>query len=77
MTKPSVEVAESDVDEWIERLREQFAEPEPADRPVNDGDFVTVDVEGAPATRRSTASPGATTSTSWIEPSSGSLSTSS
>ena len=26
VTKPSVEVAESDVDEWIERLRERFAE---------------------------------------------------
>ncbi len=45
VTRPSVEVAESDVDEWIDRLRERFAELEPADRPVIDGDFVTVDVK--------------------------------
>ncbi|MGZ8615246.1 MAG: trigger factor [Actinomycetota bacterium] len=45
VTRPSFEVAESDVDEWIDRLRERFAELEPADRPVIDGDFVTVDVK--------------------------------
>jgi len=45
VTKPSVEVAESDIDEWIDRLRERFAELEPAERPVIDGDFVTVDVK--------------------------------
>jgi trigger factor len=44
-TKPFIEVAESDVDEWVDRLRERFAELEPADRPVIDGDFVTVDVK--------------------------------
>jgi trigger factor len=45
VTKPSTEVTEADVDEWIERLRERFAELEPADRPVIDGDFVTIDVK--------------------------------
>ena len=45
VTKPSAQVAESDVDEWIDRLRERFAELEPADRPVIDGDFVTIDVK--------------------------------
>ena len=45
VTRPSAEVTETDVDEWIDRLRERFAELEPADRPVIDGDFVTVDVK--------------------------------
>ena len=35
----------SDVDEWIDRLRERFAELEPAERPVIEGDFVTIDVK--------------------------------
>ena len=51
VTKPRVEVTEADVDEWIDRLRERFAELEPADRPVIDGDFVTIDVK-AMARRR-------------------------
>jgi trigger factor len=45
VVKPSVEVTEPDVDEWIDRLRERFAELEPADRPVIEGDFATVDVK--------------------------------
>ena len=45
VTKPSAEVAEADIDEWIGRLRERFAELEPADRPVLDGDYVTVDIK--------------------------------
>jgi trigger factor len=45
VTKPAAEVADADVDEWIERLRERFAELEPAERPVIEGDFVTVDVK--------------------------------
>ena len=49
VTRPLVEVAESDVDEWVDRLRERFAELEPADRPVVDGDFVTVDVKALAA----------------------------
>jgi trigger factor len=45
VTEPGVAVAESDIDEWIDRLRERFAELEPADRPVIDGDYVTIDVK--------------------------------
>jgi trigger factor len=45
VTKPSTEVAEQDIDEWIGRLRERFAELEPAERPAIEGDFVTIDVK--------------------------------
>jgi trigger factor len=45
--KPSIEVAETDIDAWIDRLRERFAELEPAERPVQDGDFVTIDLKAA------------------------------
>ena len=44
VTKPPVEVAEEEIDEWIERLRERFAELEPVGRPIQQGDFVTVDL---------------------------------
>ena len=44
VTKPSVEVAEQEIDDWIERLRERFSELEPVGRPVQQGDFVTVDL---------------------------------
>jgi trigger factor len=44
VTKPSVEVTEQEIDEWIERLRERFSELEPVGRPVQQGDFVTVDL---------------------------------
>jgi trigger factor len=44
VTKPSVEVTEQEIDDWIERLRERFAELEPIGRPVQQGDFVTVDL---------------------------------
>jgi trigger factor len=43
--RPSTEVSEEEIDEWVERLRERFAELEPADRPVASGDFVTVDLK--------------------------------
>ena len=45
VTRPAATVTEADVDEWIDRLRERFAELEPADRPVIEGDFVTIDVK--------------------------------
>jgi len=45
VTKPSADVADADIDEWIDRLRERFAELEPADRPVIAGDFATIDVK--------------------------------
>jgi trigger factor len=44
VTKPEVEVTEEEIDDWIERLRERFAELEPVGRPVQQGDFVTVDL---------------------------------
>ena len=44
VTKPAIDVTEEDIDEWIERLRERFAELEPVGRPVQQGDFVTVDL---------------------------------
>ena len=43
--RPSTRVAESDIDSWVDRLRERFAELEPAERPVQDGDFVTIDLK--------------------------------
>jgi trigger factor len=43
--RPSVEVNEADIDGWIERLRERFAELEPAGRPVIEGDYATIDVK--------------------------------
>jgi trigger factor len=44
VTKPPVEVTEQEIDDWIERLRERFSELEPVGRPVQEGDFVTVDL---------------------------------
>ena len=44
VTKPTVEVTEQEIDDWIERLRERFSELEPVGRPVKQGDFVTVDL---------------------------------
>jgi trigger factor len=44
VTKPSIEVTEAEIDDWIERLRERFSELEPVGRPVQQGDFVTVDL---------------------------------
>lgn len=45
INQPSTEVADAEIDEWVDRLRERFAELEPAERPVIDGDFVTIDVK--------------------------------
>ena len=44
VTKPPVEVADDEIDDWIERLRERFSELEPVGRPVQQGDFVTIDL---------------------------------
>ena len=43
--KPSTQVAESEIDDWVTRLQERFAELEPAERPIIDGDFVTIDLK--------------------------------
>jgi trigger factor len=45
IAKPSTEVDETEIDEWVDRLRERFAELEPAERPVMTGDFVTIDIK--------------------------------
>jgi trigger factor len=42
--RPSAEVTDEEVDEWVDRLRERFAELEPVERPVQEGDFVTIDL---------------------------------
>jgi trigger factor len=42
--KPAIEVTDEEVDEWVERLRQRFAELEPVDRPVQEGDFVTANI---------------------------------
>ena len=43
--KPSTEVAESEIDDWVTGCSERFAELEPAERPFIDGDFVTIDLK--------------------------------
>jgi trigger factor len=42
--RPSTEVAERDIDEQLDRLRERFAELEAVGRPARPGDFVVADV---------------------------------
>ena len=44
VTKPSVEVTDADVDEWIERLRERSPSSSRSGRPAQQDDFVTVDL---------------------------------
>jgi len=49
VTRPALEVTEAEVDEWVERLRQRFAELEPVARPAQEGDFVTVNLEASKA----------------------------
>ena len=42
--RPDTSVTDQEIDDWIERLRERFAELEPVERPAQDGDFVTIDI---------------------------------
>jgi trigger factor len=44
ITKPPIEVTGEEIEDWIERLRERFSELEPVGRPVQQGDFVTIDL---------------------------------
>ena len=44
VTRPSTEVTDREIEEWIDRLRERFAELEPVERPVMETDFVTIDL---------------------------------
>src|SRR5919109_1326744 len=42
--RPAVTLSDDEVDDWVERLRERFAELEPVGRPTQQGDFVTIDL---------------------------------
>jgi trigger factor len=44
VTRPVVEVGEDEVDEYVDRLRQRFAELEPVERPIQDEDFATIDL---------------------------------
>jgi trigger factor len=44
VTQPSAEVTDEEIDAWIERLRQRFAELEPVSRPIKKEDFVTLDL---------------------------------
>ena len=46
VTVPSFEAAEEDVDQRVDRLREQFAELNEVERAAADGDIVTLDLQG-------------------------------
>src|SRR5439155_20410111 len=42
--KPKVDVTDAEVDEQIERLRVRFATLEPTERPLQEGDFASIDL---------------------------------
>jgi trigger factor len=44
VTRPSTEVSDEEVEAWVERLRRQFGELEPVERPVQTEDFVTANI---------------------------------
>ena len=46
---PDTTVTEAEVDDWVERLRERFAELEPAERAVTSDDYVVMDVRATMA----------------------------
>ncbi len=43
---PSPEVGEDEIDEQVDRLRNQYGEPADVDRPAAEGDYVTIDIAG-------------------------------
>lgn len=49
VTIPNPIATEEELDEQIERLRKQYGELNPVDRPAAEGDFVTLDLEGKDA----------------------------
>jgi trigger factor len=49
VARPAPDVTEEEIDEWVERLRQRFAELEPVERAVQEGDFVTVNVSARKA----------------------------
>jgi trigger factor len=44
IARPPTDVTDEEVEAWIERLRRQFGELEPVQRPVGDGDYVTANI---------------------------------
>jgi trigger factor len=44
--KPDTTVSDQEVDDWVQRLRERFAELEPAERAATAEDFVVLDIHG-------------------------------
>ena len=47
--RPDTQPSDEEVEAWVERLRRQFAELEPVERPVQEGDFVTVNIKATKA----------------------------
>jgi trigger factor len=45
--KPSTEISDEEVDDWVVRLRQRFAELEPIGRPAAEGDVVTIDLKAS------------------------------
>jgi trigger factor len=45
--RPDTTVSDQEVDDWVQRLRERFAELEPAERAATSEDFVVIDIHGA------------------------------
>ncbi len=45
--RPSTSVSDEEVDDWVDRLRQRFAELEPVGRPVAEGDFVVADIRAS------------------------------
>jgi trigger factor len=44
--KPDTTVSDQEVDDWVQRLRDRFAELEPAERAATAEDFVVIDIHG-------------------------------
>ena len=45
--KPDTAVNDDEIDAWVDRLRERFAELEPVSRPILEGDFATIDLHAS------------------------------
>ena len=69
--RPDTEVTDDEIDEWVDRLRERFAELEPVERPAQAEDFVTIDLRAPSTGRRSRRQRARTTCTSSVRASSG------
>ena len=44
--RPDTSVTDQEIDDWVERLRDRFAELEPAERAATAEDFVVIDIHG-------------------------------